>query len=239
LHFNQINSIISKSFEPCISKHAKNSFFQMTCGRTDLRDDPTTAIAKHYHECPAVACSSFSDSVVEEKTVQDLAKKGFSYPSRGSIDNIFKKLSESVHNGPLLRTADGRYVVVPADMPDEEKRLLIRILMSRGMNVKVLDCETLRHPYDDEIETPPSRSRGQNKRARKYGRDNTPLDEKRPRSGQDAVASTSAPKPAPAKPKSSKKKDNTATNEDSDVEHDVEYHSPPSIRKKKKSSKHP
>jgi hypothetical protein len=63
--------------------------------------------------------------------------------------------NQEIHTG-LLRTSQN-VVVIPSNLPNEEKRCLVRYLMANGEDVALLarNCIDLRLPTEREVNTPP------------------------------------------------------------------------------------
>ena len=137
--------------------HAKQKRF--TCCPFAFGEHPTmTEIFQHFEVCAGV--TNDDKLILGDDMSLELKKKGIQLPSSGSFAKIYKTMSEKLHIGSsLLRSSSGA-VVVPADLPNEEKRLLIRFLKASGHDVVVngLDGQ-LRLPHDDEIRTPPKQKK--------------------------------------------------------------------------------
>ena len=75
-------------------------------------------------------------------------------PKKGNLRDLFHSLSRRVHKSQILRTQDGKAVVL-YDLPAVEKRLLVRTLLCQGEDVVIFDGTSVRPPHDNELHTPP------------------------------------------------------------------------------------
>ena len=122
-----------------------------------------TEIFQHFELCEGV--SKDDKMLLGDDLSDQLNKKGVHLPTSGSFVKIYKTMSEKLHNvSSLLRSSSGA-VVIPFDLPNEEKRFLVRFLKANGHDVLVAsDDGSLRFPHDDEITTPPKKKQGKRKR---------------------------------------------------------------------------
>jgi hypothetical protein len=116
-----------------------------------------TATFKHFEQCPGV--TNDNKLLLGDELSGKLRVGGIQLPSAGSFAKIYAKLSQKIHNSySLLRTESGS-VIVPNDLPNEEKRFLVRFLKAEVHDVVVYGSEGLRDLKDDEVTTPPKKNK--------------------------------------------------------------------------------
>ena len=144
-----------------LEKHNRIGF---RCPETLRADISTSELLRHFEVCSGV--SNSNTEILGRELSKSLNDKRISLPSAGRLVDVFKTLSERLHQTQWLRSREGKVVVV-YDMPNEQKRLFIRYLLACGEDVVILgDDGALREPTDDETSTPPKKKQDKNKRKR-------------------------------------------------------------------------
>jgi hypothetical protein len=130
----------------------RHATFGAKCSTCIGNDDSNTAIFKHFEVCPAV--TKGNKLLLGPKLSQELRDQNIQLPTRGSFAQIYKQLSDSIHNHPL--TIVDEYVLVPGTLGLPEKRFLIRFIKAHlHMEVLISTGGEFRNPYEHEIATPP------------------------------------------------------------------------------------
>jgi hypothetical protein len=121
-------------------------------------NESTSAILRHYDECPGVTADS--SNKLGDNISSQLDSVGIHHASRGSYLSTFQKLCDNIHSSGLLLT-DGGKAIVPSSMTSVDKRFMIRYLVGTGFDLEdILVCDgngILRSPRNEEIETPPKK----------------------------------------------------------------------------------